>query len=75
MAAGQIAVKDGRFGAPILIALVITAFAVGLVTGFGLLRAAESGNPTAAAAAPGGQARPGYGPWSNYIDSSYAGVR
>ena len=74
MSAGQIAVQGRRVGAPIVLALVMSAFALGLVAGVGLWRIVESGSQIARAAGPQIESPLRYGPWSDYVDSTYAAV-
>ena len=59
MSAGQIAAPHGRLQAPIVIALVLAAFAVGGLAGFSLPRTAGSSHVDAAAGSTAGAAIPG----------------
>ena len=52
MPAGQIAVQQRRLGGPFITALVIGAFAVGVGTGVGVLRAVDTRSTIAAVPAP-----------------------
>ncbi len=57
MLAGQNAAPHGRVRGPLVITLVVGAFAIGVVTGFGVPRTVGSGSQAAAAQGPAAQAR------------------
>jgi hypothetical protein len=57
MSAGQIAAPHGRVRGPLVITLVVGAFAIGVLTGFGVPRTFGSGSQAAAAHGPAAQAR------------------
>ena len=71
MSAGQIAAPRGRLHAPIVIVLLVGAFAVGGLTGFSLPRAAGSGNHAATGAVIPGVA---VNSMSEAADQAFAGL-
>ena len=71
MSAGQIAAPRGRLQAPIVIVLLVGAFAVGGLTGFSLPRAAGSGSQVAPAVIPGAAVNS----MSEAADQAFAGQK